>query len=203
MSRRHIPVVRPPMHAGGGVGDPFGTSGAPGMPPSESAERARDEAIERYALARGRFFERIFRFPDFQILTALGPTTDTQQIDVKSNGDSFVRLVAIRGIVNTFGALPSGTNHEAANTFLQLEIDGLESFMTSGRVELPASFAILFSETAAPWLWLSAPPIIRVGETLSANVRVNAANMPPEVGWQPELALRLVDDNVWCALYGS
>jgi hypothetical protein len=199
--RRVIPVIRPPLHAAGGVGDPYGNSGAPGLPPSENQKRARDETIERYALARGRFAERIFEFPTFQPLFLPGPLTDSQQIDVKSNGDSFVRLVALRGVVNTLGALPSGTNFEAANTFLQIGIDGLEDLMTSGKQAQPASFAMLFSETAAPWFWFSAPPLIRVGETMQATVTVQ--QVPAEVAWQPEVACRFVDDEVWCQLYGG
>jgi len=200
---RRIPMVRPPMHAGGGVGDPFGNSGAPGLPPdSEGAERARDEAVQRYALARGRWFERVFVFPDFLVFDAASLATDTQQIDVKSNGDSFVRLVALRGTVNTFGSAGAGNDFELRNTFLQIEIDGLEDFTTSGKTIQPISFACAFSDSAAPWLWLSAPPILRVGETVAATVTVIQAQIPSEVGWQPQLAFRLVDDNVWCELYG-
>lgn len=201
---RRIPMVRPPMHAGGGVGDPFGNSGAPGLPPAgESAGRARDEMIQRYALARGRWFERVFVFPPFLTFeAATGPATDTQFIDVKSNGGSFVRLVAMRGVVNTFGSAGAGNNFEARNTFLQLEIDGMEDFTTSGKQIQPISFATAFAEDSAPWLWLAAPPILRVGETVAATVTVNQGQIPSEVGWQPELALRLVDDDVWCELYG-
>jgi hypothetical protein len=200
-----IPMVRPPMHAGGGVGDPFGNSGAPGMPPpgGESVERARDDVVQRYALARGRWFERVFVFPDFAILTNASTTdNDTQQIDVKSNGDSFVRLVAMRGTVNTYGSAGAGNDFELRNTFLQLEIDGLEDFTTSGKTIQPISFANAFSDSAAPWVWLAAPPILRVGETISATVSMILAQIPDEVGWQAQFALRLVDDNVWCELYG-
>lgn len=203
MTSRRIPGVRPPMHAGGGVGDPFGNSGAPGMPPLESSQRARDEAIQRYALARGRWFERLFVFPDFALFPSGGTVVeDTQQIDVKSNGDSFVRLVAIRGIIATTGTTPTGTNYEESHSFLQLEIDGLEDFTTSGKTVQPVSFDVAFSNSAAPWLWLAAPPIIRVGETVAAKVTIDPAIITAETSWQPQLALRLVDDNVWCELYG-
>lgn len=196
---RRIPMVRTPLHASGGVGDPFGNSGAPNLPPLEGGKRARDEAIERYALARGRFSERLFVFPQFQTLFTPAKLSDTQQIDVKSNGDSFVRLVAMRGVINVIGALPNG--NEAANTFLQLGIDGLEDLMTSGKQAQPASFAVLFADESAPWFWFAAPPLLRVGETLQAQI--NVTQVPAEVAWQPELALRLVDDEVWCQLYGS
>lgn len=202
---RRIPGVRPPMHAGGGVGDPFGNSGAPGMPPpSESAKRARDEAIERYALARGRWFERLFIFPAFDTFAASTPTLveSTQSIDIKSNGDSFVRLVAMRGVVATFGAAPLGGNYETVHTFFQMEIDGLEDFTTSGRTVQPSSFDMAFSESAAPWLWLAAPPILRVGETVAVKVTIDPTVITGEVAWQPQFGLRLVDDNVWCELYG-
>ena len=113
-----------------------------------------------------------------------------------------MRLVALRGVVNTFGSAGQGNNFEAKNTFLQLEIDGLEDFTTSGKTVQPISFDAAFSENAAPWLWLSAPPILRVGETVSAIITMILAQIPEEVGWQAQLALRLVDDNVWCELYG-
>lgn len=202
--RPRTPMVRPPLHAGGGVGDPFGNSGAPGLPPpGEGAKAARDEMIQQYALARGRFFERLFVFPDFAVLTnASVVNQDVQKIDVKSNGGSFVRLVAMRGVVNTFGSFGAGNNFEARNTFLQLEIDGLEDFTTSGQTVQPVSFATAFAEDSAPWLWLSAPPILRAGETIAATITMALAQIPDEVGWQAELALRLVDDEVWCELYG-
>jgi len=197
-------MVRPPLHAGGGVGDPFGNSGAPGMPPGdESAQREHDEAVQQFALARGRFFERVFVFPVFAILTNASTNQDTQSIDIKSNGDSFVRLVAMRGVVNTYGTFGAGNNFEARNTFFQLQADGLEDFTTSGKTVQPISFDAAFSENAAPWLWLSAPPILRVGETLAAIVTMISAQIPDEVGWQAQFAVRLVDDNVWCELYGT
>lgn len=200
---RRIPYVRPPVHAQGGVGDPNGNSGAPGLPgPSEGQKRAYDEAILRYAIARGRFFERLFVFPDFAVLAATGASEDTQSIDVKSNGDSFVRLAALRGVVNTFGDFGAGNNFEAKNTFLTLGIDGLEEFTTSGKTTQPVSFAAAFAEDASPWMWLTAPPLIRVGETLAATVSVIQAQIPDKVGWQAQLVCRFIDDNAWCALYG-
>lgn len=202
---RKIPMIRPPMHAGGGVGDPNGNSGAPGLPPSatEGAKFARDEMVQRYALARGRFFERLFRFPDFDIFTAASTqATSTRSIDIKSNGDSFVRLVALRGVVNTFGSAGQGNNFEAKNVSFTLAADGVEDFTTSGQTTLPVSFAEAFADDSAPWLWLTAPPLLRVGETLAANITAIIAQIPEEVGWQPQLCLRLCDDNVWCELYG-
>jgi hypothetical protein len=192
-----IPLVKPPGREAGSVGAaPWGASGAPGMPPSETAKRARDEGRLRYALARGRFFERVFVFPQFAGLQ--GATQDTQNIDVKSNGDSFVRLVALRG---TFTSSTTLNGQELASLFLDFEIDGLEDFMTSGRTRQPASFDILFSNSSAPWLWLAAPPLIRVGETIAATI--SALARVGEDILTPQLAVRLVDDNVWCELYGS
>jgi hypothetical protein len=202
---RKLPMVRPPMHAGGGVGDPNGNSGAPGGAPggTSGAKWARDEMVQRYALARGRFFERLFRFPDFDVFAAgVGVGTSTRSITVKSNGDSFVRLVAMRGVVNTFGSAGQGNNFEAKNVSFTLSADGLEDFTTSGETTLPVSFAEAFAEDSAPWLWLTAPPLLRVGETMSATLFANLAQIPEEVGWQGQLALRLCDDNVWCELYG-
>jgi hypothetical protein len=197
---RRIPMVRPPRQAsGGGLGAPsYGNSGAPGQPALERGQRARDETKLRYALGRGRFFERVFVFPDFAALAAGGTPQDTQNIDVKSNGDSFVRLVAIRGAFDTDANL---TGKEGAELFLTLGIDGLEDLMTSGRTVQPASFAILFSESAAPWFWFAAPPLIRVGETLAATIRTTYSVSESTI--TPQLAVRLMDDNEWCKLYGS
>lgn len=195
-------MVRPPRHAQGGMADPFGNSGAPGMPPdSEGAKRAHDEMVQRYELARGRFLERVFVFPSFDPLNAATPSNQ-QSIDVKSNGDSFVRLVAFRGVVDTSDAVYSGA--ERLRTFLNMQIDGLEDFCTSGRQTQPASIAALFADESAPWFWFSAPPLLRVGETIAATMQ---AAPPPAGGegqsWLPQLVLRLVDDETWCQLYGS
>jgi hypothetical protein len=197
--RRRIPMVRPPRQAaGGGVGAPSfaNNSGAPGQPSREDGKRARDETRLRYALARVRFFERLFVFPQFAALSAATPQ-DSQSIDIKSNGDSFVRLVAMRGCMTSNAPL---TGQELAQLFLTLSIDGLEDFTTSGQRQNPASFEIMFSESAAPWMWLAAPPLLRVGETISATIRTTVSG---EVALTPQFAVRLVDDNVWCELYGS
>jgi hypothetical protein len=202
---RKIPQVRPPAHAGGGIADPFGNSGSPGPATAgtSGAKWARDEMVQRYALARGRFFTRLFKFPAFDILDSISAVaTSTRSIQIKSNGDSFVRLVAMRGVVNTFGSAGQGNNFEAKNISFTLQADGLEDFTTSGETTLPVTFAEAFADDAAPWLWLDAPPLLRVGETLSATTFYNLAQIPSDVGWRPELTLRLIDDNVWCELYG-
>lgn len=200
--RRQIPMVRPPRQAGGGGSNApsFGMSGAPGYPNITGSKRAYDEMRLRYAMARGRFSERLFVFPQFAALNATTNPFDTQQIDIKSNGDSFVRLVAMRGAF-TENAAPTGivAGQSNAGLFALLNIDGLEDFMTSGRQSNPASFDIMFSNESAPWLWLAAPPLLRVGETLS--VRISTILTGIEYAITPQFAVRLVDDDVWCQLY--
>lgn len=199
--RPQVPAVRPPREAsGGGEGPDYGTSGAPGQPPLGRGKRARDEIRERAAMARGRFSERIFRFPDF--LPILPQTTsDDNPIEAKSNGDSFLRFVAMRGGLKATTAALNGL--ELANMRLQLSIDGLEDLCTSGKTALPAEFDGLFSNTSAPWFWFAAPPLVRVGSTISANVTNDFAAGEGAPHLTPYLMLRLVDDCVWWDLYGS
>lgn len=207
-----IPMVKPPMQSssgGGPMGAPsWGESGAPGMPPSEDAKRARDEMVQRYTLARGRFFERVFTFPNLQAISAAGsplPNNTVGRVDVKSNGGSFVRCVAMRGTAVRSDGAGLSAGLELAQLFLLLSVDGVEDFTTSGQATQPVSYETLFSEAAAPWFWFAAPPLLRVSETLSATISTTfqATSGETQVTLTPQLTLRLIDDDAWCALYGS
>lgn len=202
---RRTPLVRPPRFAqGGGAASAFGElSGSPAVPTPDS-RRGRELQIQYADDERGRFTERVFIFPQFAGLVAGGSTvagaTQQQVIQVMSNRTSFVRLVALRGILANSTTTPlSGL--ELAALQLRLQINGEEDLTTSGQQSNPASFATLFAEQTAPWFWFACPPRLRVGDILEAtvtnNLTVGGATLTPEV------ACRIVDDQWWRALYGG
>jgi hypothetical protein len=203
--RNRTPLVRPPRFAqGGGVASAFGGSGAPSVP-VPGTRRGRELAIQYADDERGRFTERIFEFPQYPPLLAGGAVvagaTSAQTIQVTSNRTSFVRLVAIRGILQLSDSQLSG--FETANLMLRLQINGEEDLTTSGQKSNPSSFAMLFANPTAPWLWMACPPRLRTGDVVQATV----TNITP-VGegapiLTPEIACRLVDDDWWRALYGG
>lgn len=203
MSR--IPLVKPPRFAGGGgAASAFGDSGAP-MVPRPGSRRA-EELQEQYADdERGRFTERVFEFPQYGALApggaAVAAAVQTQQVEVVSNRTDFVRLVALRGVLQNTTVLPL-TGLELSFLQLRLQINGEEDFTTSGLVGGVSSFAALFANAAAPWFWFAAPPRLRVGDILLATV----TNIAPAAGGAtltPEVCARLVDDEWWRALYGD
>jgi hypothetical protein len=205
MSR--TPLVRPPRFAqGGGAASAFGNSGAPAVPVPTS-RRGRELAVQYADDERGRFTERVFVCPPFSPLAPGGPTVaaaqQVQTVQITSNRTSFVRLVAMRGILfNTDQALPlSGL--ELSFLKLRVQINGEEDFSTSGNSSNPVSFATCFADVDAPWFWWACPPRLRVGD----NIEVTVTNFAP-VGdgaptLTPEVAFRLVDDEWWQALYGG
>jgi hypothetical protein len=202
------PLVRPPRFAqGGGAADAFdGMSGAPAVP-TPNSRRGRELQIQYADDERGRFTERVFIFPQFADLNPGGAfvagAQQAQTIQIMSNRTSFVRLVALRGILQNTSVLPvSGL--ELAQLQLRLQINGEEDLTTSGQQSNPASFATLFAEQTAPWFWFACPPRLRVGDILQATV----TNVSPAVGGSsailtPEVACRIVDDEWWRALYGG
>jgi hypothetical protein len=202
------PMVRPPRQAqGGGASDAFGSSGTPGLVvPRPGSRRARLLAMQYADDERGRLTERIFVFPQFNALQPGGapvPAASQQQtIMVTSNRSSFVRFVAVRGVVQNSSVLPL-TGLEAATLSLRLQINGEEDLTTAGQVSGQASFATMFSDNAAPWFWLAAPPRLRAGD----EILVTVTNISPVVEGAPvltpEVALRLVDDEWWRILYGA
>jgi hypothetical protein len=203
------PLVRPPRGAqGGGAADAFAsTSGAPGIVvPTPGSRRARMLAMQYADDERGRLTERIFKFPQFPGLSPGGPTAAdsvaTSTIQVQSNRSSFSRMVALRGVLQFSDTTPL-TGLETANLQLRLQINGEEDLTTSGQVSGTASFAALFSEDSAPWLWFAAPPRLRAGDELQLTV----TNVFPDVEGAPtlvpEVCVRLVDDEWWRILYGA
>jgi hypothetical protein len=205
MDRTRTPLVRPARFAqGGGAADAFGISGAPSVP-TPSSRRGRELQVQYADDERGRFTERVFVFPQFSALVPGGSTVSgaqqPQTVQIMSNRTSFVRLVALRGVLQNTNDLPlSGL--ELAQLLLRLQINGEEDLTTSGQQSNPASFATLFSEQTAPWFWFACPPRLRVGDVLQATVTNNAdGGSGPTL--TPEVACRIVDDEWWRALYGG
>ena len=204
-----FPLVRPPRGAqGGGAPGAFASnSGAPGLiVPTPGSRRARMLAMQYADDERGRLTERIFEFPPFSALLPGGPAAagsqQMQTIQVTSNRSSFVRMVALRGILQNSSIVPL-TGLETANLMLRLQINGEEDLTTSGQVSGTSSFAALFADNAAPWLWFAAPPRLRAGDELQLTV----TNIFPSVEGAPNLTPegcgRLVDDEWWRILYGA
>ena len=203
---QRTPLVRIPRFAsGGGAASAYGNSGAPAVPVPDS-RRGRELAVEYADDERGRFTERVFVCPPFSPLTPGGPTvataTQMQTVKVTSNRTSFVRLVAMRGVLFNSDVLPL-TGLELAQLKLRVQINGEEDFSTSGDSSLPTSFAILFADVDAPWFWWACPPRLRSSD----NIEVTVTNFAPAVEGAPtltpEVAFRLVDDEWWRALYGG
>ncbi len=190
------PMMRPPRAASGGDANaPYGNSGTPGVP--TRAARGVDLGDDD---GRGRFTERVFVFPAFQPV-APGGTEQSSQIEVTANRGNAMRLVAFRGIIQLTSSSPNP--YDAALTKLKLSINGTEDFTTSGQRVNPVSFAMLFASTAAPWWWYAAPPRLIAGDQLQCTC-VN--DTPVGEGANtitPEVAVRLVDERYWLALYGG
>ena len=197
---RYAPMVPSPRLAnGGGAARPMG-AGGPGIAPPGSS-RAELLAQQVADNERGRFTERVFAFPQFDPLApggiGISGTSQSQQIQVTTNRSSFVRLVACRGILQFSDSDLNGL--EAANLLFKLSINGEEELTTSGNVGGFASFAAMFSSSAAPWFWFASPPRLRNGDTVQCTV-VN--NLAEGSTLTPEFLLRLVDDQWWQAVYG-
>ena len=205
MARGRIPLVRSPRQAsGGGAASAFGLSGAPLVPVPQS-RRGKIIQIQYADDERGRFTERIFSFPAFNALapggTAVSAATDESSVQIVSNRTSFVRLVALRGVLKLSDTLPL-TGFEEANLLLQVDINGEENLVTAGERTGTSSFAELFDNNNAPWFWFAAPPRLRVGEILNATITNDfAANT--EINLTPALSARIVDDRWWQAMYGE
>lgn len=197
--RGPVPLVRPPQWAQGSGQPPYGTSGAPGNP-QPGTQRARDLLTQISDDARGRFTERVFRFPDFGNI-ATGNSSPAVQIQVTSNRTSFLRLVAMRGGLKNAQTTPL-TGLELGGLTLRLQINGSEDLTTNGQGEINAEFDGLFSPIA-PWFWFAAPPRLRVGEQVQATVTNNFNASGEGSGLTPYLMLRMVDDEFWRELYGT
>lgn len=200
------PLVRPARFGqGGGAASAFGISGSPAVPTPDS-RRGKELQIQYADDERGRFTERVFIFPTFSPLAPGGlvvpGASQSQTVQIMSNRTSFVRLVAVRGILSFTNVLPL-TGLELAQLQLRLQINGEEDLTTSGQQSNPASLATLFAQQTAPWFWFACPPRLRVGDIVQATVTNTwpAGEGTPTL--TPEITLRLVDDEWWRALYGG
>jgi hypothetical protein len=180
----------------------MGASGAPGMP-QPGSQRARDLAVAYADDERGRFTERIYRWPDFGTINGLGSApTPPQSIQIVSNRTSFVRLVALRGGLKTVSGAHVAANLDPANISLRLQINGEEDLTTNGQGSLPAEFDGLFSPVA-PWFWFAAPPRLRVSDQLQATISSTFPGGDGNVPVTVYLLARIVDDEWWRELYGT
>lgn len=206
MAGRRIPMVRPPRFAqGGGAAEAFGMSGAPPAP-RPSSRRGKLLAIQYADDERGRFTERVFTIPQFAALAPGGPTvpaaTQQQTVQAVSNRTSFVRMVAVRGVLQFSNTLPL-TGLELANLTIDIQLDGEENLFTSGDKQTrDPTFAELFSNESAPWFWFAAPPRLRVGDTMLVTC-TNIFPASTEIVLTPAVSFRFVDDRWWQAMYGQ
>jgi|SRR5579862_1915647 len=208
MPQQRRSLVKPPrQQMGGGAAPAFGSSGAP-LVPIPDTERARELAIEYADDERGRFTERVFKVPPFNALAPGGPSVpaaiQSQSVQAVSNRTSFVRLVAIRGVLQNSSVTPL-TGLEAANLGLQVQINSQENLVTNGAAQAGnafVTFAEMFSDVAAPWFWFAAPPRMRVSDTVQVTV-VNLFPVAAEVNLTPAVSIRFVDEDWWMALYGG
>jgi len=194
--------------------DPFRTGlgfvpGAPVPATSRAALLARQRAEEG-----AHFKERVLEFPAFTTISPGAPSS-TVRTAVPSNGGRFVRLVAMRGVIQSTNT-PPVTGLEPAGVLLRLVLNGTDDLIRS---ELggsnSASFDMLFSHTngvyiipaqldatltSDPWFWFAAPPRLRAGDLLQATVS-NIATFEGGPSLLPELALRIVDAAWWERFY--
>lgn len=162
-------------------------------------ERRLARAIQRFDTAQGHFAERIF---DLQFDSIDGGEQDQIVQPFTSLGGRFVRLVAMRGAASTNRGV-AVTDLDLAHLKLRLQLNAQSDFI-GGNSTNQTSFAFLFTDEPAPWYWLYSPPRIRTGDLLTATVdnsypfdRENPRSLIPE------LALRLIDDDLWTALYAG
>lgn len=160
-------------------------------------ERRLARAIQRFDTAQGHFAERIF---DLQFESLDGGESQPIVQPFTSLGGRFVRLVAIRGTAQTRRGIAI-SDLDLAHLKLRLQLNAQSDFI-GGNNTNRISFAMLFSDDPAPWYWLYSPPRIRTGDLLTATVdnsypfdSENPRSMIPELG------LRLIDDDLWTALY--
>ena len=173
--------------------------------PVPGSRRAALLALQYADDERGRFTERILKVEPFTPLDPGGAPVSTatqQRVNVvTSNRTSFVRVVAVRGVLKLSDSPLTGL--EEANLLLQVQLNGEELLVTSGETGgIPTSFAELFATDAAPWFWFAAPPRLRVGDTL-VTIVTNDLPATSEIHLTPAVSYRLVDDQWWQAMYGE
>lgn len=205
LARSRVPMIQPPRQlSGGGAAPAFGTMAGPA--PLANSRRGRLLALQYADDERGRFTERVFTIPQFSALAPGGPSvaaaTQQQTVQMVSNRTSFVRLVAMRGVLQLSDTLPLN-GLETANLTMDVQLDGEENLFTSGDKQTrPPTFAELFATDTAPWFWFAAPPRLRVGDTMLVEV-TNTFTVGTDIHLTPAVSFRIVDDRWWQAMYGQ
>jgi hypothetical protein len=162
--------------------------------PRPHSRRGRWLARQRADDAAGRFNERAFVF---QIPAIAGGDSGEVIIPITSQGGKYVRLLSMRGVVVS-SASPSPFDATAAS--LQLQLNGQADMIVGGESENACSFAMLFSDRRAPWLWFQSPPLMRTGDMLRLVVRNGyEGESPPTL--TPEVTFRIIDDDLWQELF--
>ena len=151
-------------------------------------------ARQRADDAFGRFSERAMVFGTDPV-----PGADSREfnVTVTSQGGRFVRLLAMRGTVRSSQA-PNPFDATAAS--LRLQLNGQADLITGGQSANACSFAMLFSNRRAPWLWFQSPALMRAGDRLKIVV---ANGYDPDGGptLTAEVAFRFMDDDLWQELF--
>ena len=163
--------------------------------PVPTSRRGLELAQQRRDDAAGRFAERIFEL-QFGPIAGDGRKQIIQPFN--SLGGRFVRLVAMRGAY-----LQAGTPDVFALSHLRLrmQLNGQSDFIGSNGSN-QASFAMLFADESDPWYWFVSPPRIRTGDLLTLTCdNTFAGEGAPTL--TPEVALRLIDDDLWTLLYAA
>jgi hypothetical protein len=153
-------------------------------------------ARQRADGAAGLFTERFQDFPFVPI--APGDSANPGVLPfvpftVTSQGGRYLRCLAIRGVTNSDSDF---TGLELAALRLRLQLNGQNDFI-GGNETNDASFAALFDDETAPWFWFLSPPLLRAGDQLTLTVH----NTSTEATLTPEVAIRLMDDDLWQELY--
>jgi hypothetical protein len=162
--------------------------------PRPQVTRGRWLARERADDAQGRFSERVFQFV-FPPIPA--NTTATLVQPMTSMGGRFVRCLAIRG---STGSNRAPTPLDQAFLLLRLQLNG-ENDWIGGNGSNFASFASLFDNRVSPWFRFLSPPLLRTGDLLTATVKNTEPTGEVAPLLQPQVGLRIIDDDLWQELY--
>lgn len=164
--------------------------------PRPATTRGRWLARQRADQARGLFLERTLIF-DFGSVAAASTVQLVQT--VTSQGGRFVRCPAMRG---TNGANPPGqaAGLQMSNLQLRMQLHG-DQDLFGGNATNTVSLAALFDDISTPWFWFLSPPLLRAGDTLTLTLTNTFPNNEVGPDMTAQVALRLIDDELWQELY--
>ena len=166
----------------------------PPQVPRPHTTRGRWLARQRANDGHGRFSERLlqFNFP------TLAPTTGAQLVQtVTSQGGRFLRLLAMRGTVAS--DVTPATGLEPSQVLLRVQLNG-DNDLFGGNEDNAGTLASLFDDMTSPWFWFLSPPLLRSGDLITMTV-ANTTSGEGAPDLTPEIAFRLIDDELWQELY--